>query len=106
MVENVNKSKIPKHVTILGRKFKVKLVNGIQYGDDRAAGLCDFTKKMILLDKHQSDEELFITLSHEIYHIALQVSGLEQCMNNSEVETHCQIFANTVHDLIKSIGMK
>lgn len=106
MVENVNKSKIPRSVTILGRKFRVRLVNGIKYGEEYAAGLCDFNKKLILLDKNQSEEDLLVTLAHESYHVALQVVGLEQCMNNSEVETHCQVFANTFFDLALSIGKK
>lgn len=102
----MNKAKIPRSVTILGRKYKVKLVNGIKFGEKFAAGLVDFDQKIILLDKNQSEEELLVTIAHESYHIALNTVGFDQCMTEAEVESHCQVFANTFFDLALSIGKK
>jgi len=55
---------IPESVIILGRKFRIELVNGMI--NDDVYGKCDLVRGVISLAKSQSEYSLGSTFLHEI----------------------------------------
>ncbi len=95
--------KLPKSITILGRKFKIVQKKVLMYQDKPVLGLCDPGQKIIYLSKDQTDKEKLETLYHECVHGMLNISGIDQSISESENEIMCQLFTALFHDLITSL---
>jgi hypothetical protein len=95
---------LPKHLDILGRRFKVILTEDIEVEGKVAGASVDFDNMEIEIDKEQGERLQLIALLHETAHIGLDVSGLDQRLSKKMVEAICQTMANTYYDLIKSFG--
>jgi Zn-dependent peptidase ImmA (M78 family) len=100
------KKRIPKTLTILGRKYKLRFVSEkkmIELIEAPAWAAVDFTNKQILIQETLSEEEMMISLIHEIGHIAHVTSGLNQIIPQDICEIICETSANAFLDLIRSI---
>lgn len=101
--------KIPKQVTILGRKFAV--LNDLSpeqmrrlSGDDTVPmGMMKYSDKQILILKHHCKNEQVITFLHEVNHIMRFTVGLNQITNKDLAEIWCESSANAMFDVIKSM---
>lgn len=91
--------KIPKHIFILGRKFKIQQHENLTYKGDRILGLCDYDNLTIYLEKKQSAKSKRQTLIHECCHGLLCISGIDQRLSESENEMYSQIFTAFVEDM-------
>lgn len=93
------KKKFPTTLTIMGRKLKVKQGTGLVYQGQQVLGLCDYDKKMIYIEKAQSDESKIDTLIHEATHFFLIFAGMDQRISESENEMYCQLVTAFFNDL-------
>jgi|688.fasta_scaffold444643_2 hypothetical protein len=100
------KKKMPSKLTILGRSYKLKLVSEkkmIELIEVPAWAAVDFTNKQILIQETLSEEEMMISLFHEIGHIAQVVTGINQVISQEMQEILCETMANSMIDLIRSL---
>jgi Zn-dependent peptidase ImmA (M78 family) len=95
------KRKFPSSITIMGRKLKIKQGTGLVYQGQQVLGLCDYDKKMIYIEKSQTDESKYDTLIHEATHYFLILAGLDQRISESENEIYCQLITAFFNDLKK-----
>ena len=72
--------KIPKKINILGKTYKIVLVDGFNY-----AGMCD-TSGVIYLQNNQHPEDMAYTLIHEIIHAWQFRIGLNQAVSRETLE--------------------
>lgn len=92
-----------KTVTILGRKFQVKLVEPavieklMGYACD---GCCAYTERIIYINKRQTNRDQTLTLFHEVGHIIEITTGLAQVTEGKLREIWCESMANGYYDLI------
>jgi Zn-dependent peptidase ImmA (M78 family) len=93
------KRKFPSSITIMGRKLKIKQGSGLVYQGQQVLGLCDYDKKMIYIEKNQTDESKFDTLIHECTHFFLILAGMDQKISESENEMYCQLITAFFNDL-------
>ena len=95
-----------KSLTILGRTFQLDFKEGGVIVDGKeAGGSIDFTNNIIEIDTTMSTANSIKALLHEVCHIALDVSGIDQTLTKMEVEIICQIMANTYYDFLVSMKM-
>ena len=99
----MKKNKIPRTVSILGRKYKIKQGRGLSYNGQPCLGLCDNTEKIIYLEKDQDDEMKKETLLHELCHSMLFITGIDQKLSESENEMYAQLFTAWFHDVEKAL---
>ncbi len=98
--------RFPKSVTILGRKFAVKLVTTeklIAVTGQRSVGALDFSGKTIYILKDLSRDEQFLTLYHEVAHAVQSTVGLDQITSPELAEIWCESMANGFMDLAKIV---
>jgi hypothetical protein len=99
--------KIPKSVTILGRKFKVH--NNLtpeqmkKYVPECPLGAMNYSEKLIAIQAHKCKEEQFVTYFHECCHAAQYISGLNMTINHEMAEVWCEATANMMIDVFKSL---
>lgn len=100
--------KIPKSITILGRKFAVK--NNLSekqmialIGDGSCPlGAFNYSKRTILIRAHQNREEQQVTFLHECLHAMQYIIGLNQVTNLEMAEIWCESGANAMLDVFKA----
>jgi len=101
--------KLPKSVTILGRKYKLKLISGEQI-TEIAGVLCEacveLNTKQIFIVKDLPDDEKIIALFHEIQHISHLVCGVSQVVSPEMQEILCESTAQAFYDLLRSLNGK
>jgi hypothetical protein len=99
--------RLPKSVTILGRKYKLKIVTDKQI--TAVAGvLCeacvDFNTKTIYVWKDLPQDEQMVAIFHEIQHISHMVCGLSQVISAEMQEILCESSAQGFYDLLRSLN--
>lgn len=94
--------RLPRHIMILGRKFKIELKDDIIVNGKPASGSCDATNRVIEIEKSQSINEQMGLLSHEIGHAGLEIYGLDQRLSDLENEIFCQLIRALIEDYIKA----
>lgn len=98
--------RIPKTVTILGRKFVVKLTDANKLKEAtgvNSVGGCNYSMKQILILKDMSKEDQVLTLFHEVAHVIQITAGLNQVTSPDMIEVWCETMANGFMDLVKSV---
>ncbi len=98
------KKVFPTHITILGRKFKIIFTTDIMVNDKPAGGAVDFDLMQIEIDEGLSPANKLKTLLHEVTHIGLDVSGIDQTMPDFVVESICQTNGNVFYDFLIAMG--
>jgi hypothetical protein len=93
---------LPKHIDILGRRFKIILTEDIEVEGNIAGASVDFDHMEIEIDSQQGQRLKMLALLHETAHIGLDVSGIDQRLSRKMVEVICQTMANTYYDFIIS----
>lgn len=83
---------LPKSITLLGKKFKVKAF------DSNHMGMMDYEGGVIYYNPkvHTNDRQLLHTFWHEIFHALHYRLGLHQCLSADVLE----ILAETQAELI------
>jgi len=92
---------IPKNVDVLGITCPVKQCDMKKHLDEDALGLADLLANKIYIEKFVPDAVKPRLLVHEAAHIALWHSGIHFCLNDSEIETLCQIISTLYFELKK-----
>jgi len=101
--------RIPKSVTILGRKFVVK--NNLSpeqmkklMGDGSCPlGAMNYSLMTIAIQTHKNKNEQMITFLHECFHAFQYVSGLSLVTSSDLAEVWCETGANAMMDVFKQI---
>jgi Zn-dependent peptidase ImmA (M78 family) len=93
---------LPKKVTVLGRKYKVKLKDRILVNGSEVSGSCDTVNKEIHIEKGLPLDEQMGILAHEMGHAALVVNGLAETLSDSQCEMLCQIVRSCTEDFVRS----
>jgi flagellar biosynthesis/type III secretory pathway ATPase len=99
--------KMPKHISILGRKFSLKFTSEarlIEMTGKRAFACVCFETKTISIMETLSPEDQMISIIHEVTHIGHVISGLNQVISNKLQEVLCETNANSIVDLVKSFS--
>lgn len=99
--------RIPKTVTILGRKFSVR--NNLTekqmkkfMGDDSVPyGAMNYSMRLICILQHKNKDEQFVTYLHECMHVMQYVVGLNQVTDVKIAELWCESGANAMIDVFK-----
>lgn len=92
--------KIPKYITVLGEKYRVKVIKGLSE-DQGLDGLCDPHSFTILLDASllRHPRALKRTFYHEVGHAFAFECGLSEFMSAAALEMFCQSFGSFVCSL-------
>jgi Zn-dependent peptidase ImmA (M78 family) len=102
--------KIPKSVTIFGRKYKLKIVSQqkiIQIAGSLCEACVEFDSKSIFVVKDLPDDEKLIAILHEIQHISHHTCGISQVISPEMQEILCESTAQAFYDLLRSLnGLK
>lgn len=99
--------KIPKNVTILGRKFSVRFMApekiGKLSGADNPEGAMNFKERRILISNKLGPEDAFVTYLHECHHCISYICGHSQVTNWDRFEMEAESFANGFFDVFKNL---
>ena len=86
-------------IDIFGSKWKLKFVDKIDLEDDsNPDGITDANKRLIAISTNQSDNEVMITLLHELIHAILDTG---QYLNSSQNEPMVEFVARSLYSLTK-----
>lgn len=86
-------------IDIFGSKWKLKFVDKIDLEDDlNPDGITDVNKRLIAVSTNQSDNEVMITLLHELIHAILDTG---QYLNSSQNEPMVEFVARSLYSLTK-----
>lgn len=86
-------------IDIFGSKWKLKFVDKIDLEDDsNPDGITDANKRLIAVSTNQSDNEIIITLLHELIHVILDTG---QYLNSSQNEPMVEFVARSLYSLTK-----
>lgn len=93
------------HLTILGRKIKVKVVPQHKIeklsGAEYTVGLYDSNNRVIYIAEELSEKDKRYYLVHESVHALHHFTGIDQTLPESLVEVICQSTASLFEDLMK-----
>ena len=99
--------KLPKHVSVLGQKYKIirKLPNGHSHEKSGIHGLFDHELKFIYVDPKQDKENTWRTFFHEFYHAVdyrngFVFAGSTYELNEMRVETQ----ASATYEFLDQLG--
>lgn len=86
-------------IDIFGSKWKLKFVDKIDLEDDsNPDGITNANKRLIAISTNQSDNEIIITLLHELIHTILDTG---QYLNSSQNEPMVEFVARSLYSLTK-----
>lgn len=86
-------------IDIFGSKWKLKFVDKIDLEDDsNSDGITDANKRLIAISTNQSDNEIIITLLHELIHAILDT---DQYLNSSQNDPMVEFVARSLYSLTK-----
>lgn len=102
---------IPKSVTILGRKFSVKILTRDQINKkmnrtDGPEGGIHYLKREIVLAKDLPKEEMIVTFLHECNHAIDCITGFSQTLSCNEFEIMAETRATGFYDVFKALTKK
>lgn len=92
---------LPKSITILGHKIKIKVVNTQDY-----AGLWDYTCNTIFLSSNQSQDQLEESFWHEWQHCVQWHTALNQAVPRELLETMAEMNSRLITKTIRSCYKK
>jgi len=101
----MRKKTFPKKMVILGRKFKISVVNKTKLctiTTPDAVACVDFSDNHVYIWDELSDEQKMLSLFHELSHICHVTVGLDQVISDELQEILCETMANAFGDLLKS----
>jgi Zn-dependent peptidase ImmA (M78 family) len=101
----MNKIKIPKQITILGRTIKVQElskeeIDKISMG---AQGSYNYKEKRIVILKTLDHTEKILTLMHEVHHVISFIGGFSQIEDKDIFEVRAELYAGGFLDLLRYI---
>lgn len=86
-------------IDIFGSKWKLKFADKIDLEDDsNPDGITDANKRLIAVSTNQSDNEVMITLLHELIHAILDTG---QYLSSSQNEPMVEFVARSLYSLTK-----
>ena len=86
-------------IDVFGSKWKLKFVDKIDLEDDsNPDGITDANKRLIAISTNQSDNEVMITLLHELIHAILDTG---QYLSSSQNEPMVEFVARSLYSLTK-----
>jgi hypothetical protein len=95
------KLKLPKAISVLGKKIKVRLVDTKDY-----AGLWDYESFTIYLSINQTPEQLEETWHHELEHCIQWMTALNQAIPRELLETMAEMRSRLMPELIRKCYTK
>ena len=95
-----NKVFVPNHINILGRKYKIKMLNDNFRGESGRMIRGEFSKKKKLIRFNNKEDDAVNTLCHELSHVFLyQTEMAYDCEHNAN------ILAMFVEDVLTTISI-
>ena len=101
----MKKIKIPKEISVIGKKIRVKRIKNWKGHEDisgREVGRYYPDTSTIYLSTAYSDQVQFEFLLHEINHVIMFYTGINQTMNLQLEECIAQSFSSFYADLIRN----
>lgn len=92
---------MPKYVMIMGRKIPVKLVDQDVLDEmiEGSIGLYDCHTRCIYINKTLPKHIQKYTLYHELGHVIMDLTGLDQVIHRQVQEIICQSYATLIEDI-------
>lgn len=81
--------------------YDVKVVDGLQFGDDYVNGLCRPDSKQILLNSKLNEQYHKGVLIHEVLHGLFAESGLSDRLEEGSEEDFVILLGNALHGFLK-----
>lgn len=97
---------LPKSILLMGREIAIVEQDEIFFKEDRVEGLYEHSNRRMLIEVNQNERDKFETVCHESAHSYLTQLGIDQTLNEREVETACQIMTMFVVDIIQGFNPK
>jgi hypothetical protein len=94
--------KIPKNIDICGVSYTIELVEEIDH-DTKNMGRIYEDSSRILLKKDMSKDKIEQTLIHEIVHGVLWETGVEDKLEDDQIERYTQSFTSALYPVIKQL---
>jgi len=98
----------PKHLTILGVKYALKVVPGLS--DSGANGICNQRTKQIFIDASISGDDFWWTLVHEVGHAIEAEGSINQALPPEVFEIITDLFGKVISQnfdvTYKKVGKK
>lgn len=81
--------KVPTELNVMGKLVKIEYQDEINLDGEDLSGACLASANLILisLGEHDSEEELLLTLNHELIHYVLEKSGVSNLLDYEKEET-------------------
>ena len=98
--------KLPRSITLLGRKVKIVEKTDLELDGDECDGLFDANGPTVFIDITLEPDKKFKILCHECAHAYLSFLGMDQTLNKREVETVCNTVAMLVEDIVRGLYKK
>lgn len=92
---------LPKSINVLGKKYKIKEVEGLAKAG--AFGMIRSHDSEILIDKDENNESKMRTLMHEVGHAALYRNGMAFGMDAAIEEAIVEVMATAHYELMQQI---
>ena len=89
---------LPKSITVLGHKIKIKVVNTNEY-----AGLWDYSVNTIFISINQSPDQMEETFWHELNHCIQWHTALNQAIPRELLETMAEMNSRILPGLIRKL---
>ena len=86
--------KLPSSIRILGRWIKIIYKPEITEGKYELHGYYSAAKKTIYIAEDQTEEEMMVTLIHEIGHCLVDLTYHSETFTRKQEETLCRIIEN------------
>lgn len=108
-VRKLPKKKLPKTVTLLGRKFTVmsgltaEQITGLMPDKSSPLGAMCYSKRLILIQTHEDPEEELVTFFHECGHAIQYIVGLALVTHPEMAEVWCESMANGFYDAVMAL---
>jgi len=97
------KWKLPRSMTILGRRVRIREGAGLYVHGQKCWGYYCQETDLIMIEKEQSDKSKYRTLAHELGHVFHVVCGYDLTDSPREAESFCQLFAAVVEDIQRQL---
>lgn len=106
MKKKPKKTIFPKSIALLGRDIAIVEQEEIRYKEQLVEGLYEHSNRRMLINPDQNEQDKFETICHEAAHSYLTQLGIDQTLNEREIESACQIMTMFAVDIIKGFSKK
>lgn len=92
--------KAPVQIEIFGRKLQIKYKMTSKEGNMGETERSDPPVITIFKDNHQTEEEVFTTVLHELFHASICISGQDELFTNEQEEALVTMLEKALGDVL------